>query len=128
MNRAILALIAHAAVAATTAHAVPIERGGFFGGDITTLPCTIRVDFTSAAAGPDLATFNVIRAYIADSPDINKTDAWSWGREGEFSLCIAVGEEAAVDRVIGEMRALAPSPPKGQGGPTTVHRGNLKGR
>jgi hypothetical protein len=115
-------------VAATQAHAVPIERGGYFGGDVTTLPCAIRIDFKSAVNGPDLDVFNTIRGYIADSKDINKTDAWSWGKQGEFSLCVDIGEDAAIDRVFADLSALAAAPSSGAGGSTQVNRGHFKRR
>jgi hypothetical protein len=124
MNRTIIALIMLAGVTAI-ANATPIVKRGFFRGDPATLPCTIRVDFGSFASGPDYITFNEVRNYIADSKDIINADAWSWGKEGEFSLCLEVEDTATQTKVVAELTALAPTKPNGSSGPTTVHAGKI---
>jgi hypothetical protein len=107
------------------ASATPIVKRGFFRGDPTTLPCTIRVDFSSVAAGPDYVTFNEVRNYIADSKVIINADAWSWGKEGEFSLCLEVEDADTQQKVVADLTALAPTTPNGSSGPTTVHAGKI---
>lgn len=109
----------------TAATATPIEKRGRFPGDIATLPCMIRVDFTSLATGPDLETFNAMRAYLADSKDTYLIEAWNWGREGEFSLCLRVDGAAAIARVVEDLTRLVPERPVGAGGPTFVRIGPL---
>jgi hypothetical protein len=110
---------------ATPTSATPIVKRGFFRGDPATLPCTIRVDFGSFAGGPDLTTFNEIRNYIADSKVIINADAWSWGKEGEFSLCLEVEDAETQQKVVADITALAPKKPTGSSGPTSVHAGKI---
>ncbi len=124
MTRIIIALITLATTAAMV-HATPIVKRGYFRGDVTTLPCTIRVDFGSFAGGPDYATFNEVRNYIADSKVIINADAWSWGKEGEFSLCLEVEDTDTQQKVVADLTALAPKVPAGQAGPTSVHAGKI---
>jgi hypothetical protein len=124
MNRTIIALILLAGAAAP-ALATPIVKRGFFRGDPATLPCTIRVDFGSFASGPDYITFNEVRNYIADSKVIINADAWSWGKEGEFSLCLEVEDAETLQKVVADITALAPKKPTGSSGPTSVHAGKI---
>lgn len=107
------------------ANATPIVKRGYFRGDAATLPCTVRVDFASVASGPDLTAFNEIRNYIADSKQIINADAWSWGKEGEFSLCLEVEDSGTQTKVVADLTALAPTKPNGSSGPTTVHSGKI---
>lgn len=110
---------------ASAAAATPIVKRGHFRGDATTLPCTVRVDFGSFAGGPDYETFNTIRNYIADSKQIINADAWSWGKEGEFSLCLEVEDSDTQNKVVADLTALAPKVPAGKAGPTSVHAGKI---
>jgi hypothetical protein len=109
----------------STAAATPIVKRGHFRGDAATLPCTVRVDFGSFAGGPDYDTFNTMRNYIADSKLIINADAWSWGKEGEFSLCLEVEDIDTQTKVVADLTALAPKVPAGKAGPTSVHTGKI---
>jgi hypothetical protein len=119
------ALAALAVASVSAALAVPIERRGQLPGAPDVLPCVVRVDFTSLASGPDYDTWNAVRAYIADSKEIYSAAAWTWGREGEFSLCLELDPVESAAKVMTELAAVIPAIPAGKGGPTRVIRPTL---
>jgi hypothetical protein len=122
----LLGLVAVAALAMPAA-AVPIEKRGYLRGDVAELPCAVRVDFTSVAAGPDITAFEEIRSYLADQKRVYLAEAWSWGREGEFSLCLHM-DDAEVQKVVFDaLVKLAPQKPNGTGGRTVVVLGKISG-
>ncbi|MBX9924865.1 MAG: hypothetical protein K2Y05_00780 [Hyphomicrobiaceae bacterium] len=112
-----LALVAPAMAAKT------IIKRGFIPGGVPDLPCTIQVDFTSVAAGPDYDAFGTLQRYIIDTRDVDAADAWGWGKEGEFTLCLTVHDLKEAPKIFDDLSKLVPAKPNGNGGPTVVKRG-----
>ena len=119
---ALMAVLAYS----TPASAVSIKKEGFIRGGVPTLTCTLQVDFGSAAGGPDMDAWQAIRGYIADSKEIDQADAWGWGREGEFSVCLRIEDAAAAKTVLDDLTKLAPVAPAANGGWTKVTAGTAK--
>lgn len=115
---AALVLAVEPAIAAKT-----IIKRGFIPGGVPDLPCTIQVDFTSMASGPDYDTFGAMQLYIIDTRDVDAADAWGWGKEGEFTLCLTVHDPKEAPTILQELSKLVPAKPNGNGGPTLVKRG-----
>lgn len=109
----------------TGAHAVPVEKAGHYSGPLTELPCSVRVDFQSLASGPNYDTWDLVRAYLADTKDVQRAQAFTWGREGEFSLCLAIYEAEASGKVLEDIKSIIQRAPATPGGPTRAERGNL---
>jgi hypothetical protein len=123
MIRGVQLAIVGAAAWSAAASATPVEKRGFLRNiSPDNLACVVRVDFTSLAAGPDYETWNTVRAYIAVSKDIHLAEAWTWGREGEFSLCLQIDEASRADTVVADLAAIIPKDPVGKAGPTHVIR------
>jgi hypothetical protein len=104
--------------------ATPVERRGGLPGSPDVLPCVVRIDFTSLAAGPDYDTWNAVRAYVADSKEIYSAGAWTWGKEGEFSVCLDLDPGEGAAKVMSDLATVIPQTPAGNGGPTRVVRGS----
>jgi hypothetical protein len=108
------------AVCAAPAWATPVVKKGFIRGGVPTLGCTLQVDFGSAATGPNLDAWQTIRIYIADSRDIYEAEAWGWGKEGEFSVCLRIDDPAAKARVLDDLSKLISAAPVKNGAWTKV--------
>ncbi len=111
------------ALAAPTLAAKTIIKRGFIPGGAPTLPCTIQVDFTSVSVGPDYDTFTAMQRYIVDTRDVDSADAWGWGKQGEFTLCLVVYDAKEAPSILDQLTKLVPPTPIGSGGPTVVKRG-----
>ncbi|MEQ1695140.1 MAG: hypothetical protein ABL901_04790 [Hyphomicrobiaceae bacterium] len=129
MPRAIIFAAASTLIAyAATAHATPVEKRDFFIGNPADLPCAVRVDFIRAAKGPDYDAWDAMRAYIAESRDIQRAEAWGWRMDGEFILCLQIEDPEAITAVFSDLSKLAPKSPALGVGPTTVALGRLAAR
>lgn len=119
-----LALAACLIVAAEPALAAKtIVRRGYIPGGVPALPCTIVVDFTSGGAGPDLDGFEPIRSYVIDTENVDQAEAWGWGKEGEFSLCLTVHDTSAAKRIFEDLTRLKPAKPGKPGSMIEVRQG-----
>ena len=114
------------AAISTAAVATPVVRKGYMRGGQTMPPCAVRVDFGSSASGPDIAAWSVIQAYVLRSAEIDEADAWGWGREVEFSVCLTTHDKAAAHKVLADLTALVPAVPATNGGWTKLHAGPAK--
>lgn len=79
-----LAPLAFLAACATTASAVPLER-------LTAkpdFPCAVTVEFTSACCGINRAAYDAITDQAPKLPGVLRAAVWTWGREGEQTLCL----------------------------------------
>lgn len=77
--------------ACATASAIPLER-------LTArpdFPCAVTVEFTSACCGINRAAYDAITAQAPRLPGVLRAAVWSWGREGEQTLCLATSQGAA---------------------------------
>lgn len=126
-RQATLVLAAALVLAATDAFAAKtIIRRGYLVETPANLPCTVRVDFESRGAGPDLDAFARFQRYVIDTEDVDQADAWGWGRDGEFSLCLTIYDPAAAGRIVPEIERIALAVRDETGavrGPVTVQRG-----
>jgi hypothetical protein len=125
MTRLALVALLLTVVVQPAANAANIVRKGFIRGGVPDLPCTIQIDFGSAATGPDLTTFDIVRRYIADAKLIYEADAWGWGKEGEFSVCVKIDDPEPSRTILADLTKLVPSTPASNGGWTKVKPGPL---
>ncbi len=73
---------------ATTASAIPLQH-------LTAkpdFPCAVTVEFTSACCGINRAAYDAITAKAPTLPGVLRAAVWSWGREGEQSLCLVTSQ------------------------------------
>lgn len=87
----LLPLILLGACATTTAGAVRLEQ-------LTAkpdFPCAVTVEFTSACCGINRAAYDAVTAQAPRLPGVLRVAVWSWGREGERTLCLATSQGAA---------------------------------
>ena len=78
------------------------------------LACTIEVEFGSHSTGPDMDAWIRIRDYLANSMIIDEAEAWGWGREGEFTVCLKVQDAKDTQAVFSELTQLVPAPGDGR--------------
>ena len=57
-------------------------------------PCAVTVEFTSACCGINRAAYDAISAQAPRLPGVLRAVVWSWGREGEQTLCLATSQGA----------------------------------
>lgn len=127
------AVIAGVALAATSAFAAKaVVKRGYIPGGVPDLPCTIQVDFTSLAStgvasvsesGPDYDAFGQYQRYVIDTRDVDDAEAWGWGKQGEFSLCLKVHDPKEAVKILDDLTKLIPAKPSGKAGPVMVKRG-----
>lgn len=79
------------ACATTTASAVPLERLSAK----PDFPCAVTVEFTSACCGINRAAYDAITDQAPKLPGVLRAAVWSWGREGEQTLCLATSQGEA---------------------------------
>ena len=89
--RRLLPLVLLGACATTTASAVPLERLAAK----PDFPCAVTVEFTSACCGINRAAYDAITAEAPKLPGVLRAAVWSWGREGEQTLCLATSQGEA---------------------------------
>lgn len=71
------------------ASAISIVKRTFVpGAGVPNLPCAIQLDFGGEGRGPDMAAWAPVSDYIAASNIIEDAQAWGWGTNGEFSVCL----------------------------------------
>ena len=83
---------------ATTAGAVPLERMSAK----PDFPCAVTVEFTSACCGINRVAYDAITAQAPRLPGVIRAAVWTWGREGEQTLCLVTSEG---DRVFAALSA-----------------------
>lgn len=114
------------ALSAPAVSATPIVKKGHVRGAAPPLVCAVQIDFGSAASGPDIDTWATIRSYINQSTEIDEADAWGWGREGEFSVCLTIHDTVITAKVLADLTNLVPTSPAKNGGWTKVKLGAAK--
>ena len=104
-----LILAAFACLNASLALAQPIVKRDYIpGGVAKQLDCTIQVDFGTPDVGPDIAAWEVVRDYVVASKQIDEANAWGWGRDAQFTLCLRVDDPALAKGVAADITKLVP--------------------
>lgn len=73
--------------------------------------CPFRIDFFSRCCGIDGAAFSRVSERIKTHLAIKAATIWSWGREGERSICLTAYDASEGDALFREFRALIASEP-----------------
>jgi hypothetical protein len=84
--------------------------------------CDVEVSFGSACCGINRKAHEGVSALIGRSGGIAKAVEWSWGREGERTLCVATTSPAAADALYAAISAGRY--PTDSQATTTVSRGD----
>lgn len=82
-------------------------------GPAGTQTCPVMVTFNSACCGIDGTTLATLRTHLQTAPNIASVTQFSWGREGEKTLCITPQTPADTAAVASGIRALIPTQPTG---------------
>jgi hypothetical protein len=106
--------------ACASAAAAPIEQLGMQRSR-PDARCDVEVSFGSACCGINGKAHAGVSALIARSRGIAKAVEWSWGREGERTLCVATTTPAAADALYAAIAASRY--PTDNHATTTVTRG-----
>lgn len=108
--RTLICLLALAGCA-VPADAVPAGRTGSELAD-----CSLRVSFGSYAMGIDRSAASKIEAQVARAKG-TQASRIPWGREGEYSLCVATPTRRDALILFDALKPLVPSNPRG---PVTI--------
>jgi hypothetical protein len=76
---------------ASAAGSVPLERLSAR----PDFPCAVTVEFASACCGVNRAAYEAVTAQAPKLPGVLRAAVWSWGREGEQTLCLATSQGEA---------------------------------
>lgn len=70
--------------------------------------CSLLIEFGSVCCGPDQAALEAVTAYLKASPAVRRVRQWSWGKEGEQSLCVTTKDAEAAAALESELKAHLP--------------------
>jgi hypothetical protein len=85
--------------------------------------CDLAISFGSYATGIDRQAEARVEDYLGDHPEIRVAAKSDYGREGEYTLCLAIEDESRTLVIERDLKALVG---KSERAPTTVRRGNIK--
>ena len=71
--------------------------------------CDLKVEFASIGTGIDRAVLEKVDALLSGDKGVSTVGREPWGREGEFTLCVATRTEADATRLFGQVKALFPA-------------------
>ncbi|MDB5430700.1 MAG: hypothetical protein JWP35_1816 [Caulobacter sp.] len=100
----ILATLPILLLTAACAHAVGIEQLGMLSAR-PDVQCGVEVSFGSACCGINRAAHDTISGVIAKRTDVRRAVEWSWGREGERTLCVVAASPAAGKAIFDDLSA-----------------------
>ncbi|CAN5319003.1 hypothetical protein BH11PSE2_BH11PSE2_00780 [soil metagenome] len=72
----------------------------------TDMVCAVQIDFGSACCGVNAAAYSAVTAYLTHARGVDRAVRWTWGREGESSICLSAADPGAADRVVDDIRRL----------------------
>jgi hypothetical protein len=96
---------------APVAIAAPMEQSPWTPGGECRLSsgeqCAVEVQFGSICCGPDRKAVRSVLGYVARSRVIQRAIQCPNGKEGEFTLCLAVAPGSLTQRVFKDLQAIA---------------------
>ena len=75
--------------------------------------CALRVDFGSYAMGIDRGAAAAVEKAILSSRGVGDIARHRWGREGEYTLCVAMRSRRAAMALFARLKPLLPAKPRG---------------
>ena len=75
--------------------------------------CSVTVRFGSYAMGIDTAAAAEIDTILAGNANVKSVTRSAWGREGEYTLCVATRDATGAVRLMKQLAAVLPQSPKG---------------
>ena len=72
---------------------------------VTAGTCDVSILFGSYSSGIDYKLFQKTTAFIEKSKKISKATKWSWGLEGEVSICLEI-ESRSVDSIYSKIKSI----------------------
>lgn len=75
--------------------------------------CPLSVQFGSYAMGIDGGAAEAVGALLDSDAAVTSVDRYPWGREGEYTLCIAARTDADARRLFEAIARLFPASPLG---------------
>lgn len=67
--------------------------------------CSIQIDAGSHASGIDGSLFKEVILWVDRSGDIISAYQWSWGKEGEKSICLIPRDKADTQKLVDELKS-----------------------
>ncbi len=101
----ILATLPILLLTAACAHAAGIEQLGMLSAR-PDVQCDVEVSYGSACCGINAGAHEGISKAVAARTDVRRAVEWSWGREGERTLCVAATSPAAGKAIFHDLSAL----------------------
>src|SRR6185295_2021283 len=74
--------------------------------------CALEVRFGSICCGPDVALEERVRKAALADPRVVKAYGWSWGEEGETSLCLVLRNRASARLLAAEYKSWVAARPQ----------------